>query len=57
MWFLDLIQKQLQKAYELGESLTIDESMIKYVGRAISWTQYMPGLLNVTSRGVGGAVI
>jgi hypothetical protein len=41
-WFLDELQKQMLMAHELGEHICIDESMIKCVGRAISWTQYMP---------------
>lgn len=39
---LKLVQCQLGKAWILGQRCCVDESMIKYMGRAISWVQYMP---------------
>ena len=32
----------MQLAWTLGKKICIDESMIKYMGRAIAWIQYMP---------------
>ena len=40
--FLNVIKKQLAKAWILGEFITIDESTIKYMGRAISYVVYNP---------------
>jgi hypothetical protein len=40
--FLMATSKTLQAGWNLGEKICIDESMIKYMGRAISWVQYMP---------------
>ena len=40
--FLMATSKTLQAGWNLGENICIDESMIKYMGRAISWVQYMP---------------
>ena len=40
--FMDHVQGNLQKAWTLGKKICVDESMIKYMGRAISWVQYMP---------------
>ena len=40
--FLLIFQERMQRAWVLGEKIAIDESMIKYCGRAISWVQYMP---------------
>ena len=39
---IDVITKNLQRAWTLGERIVIDESMIKYMGQAIAWVQYMP---------------
>jgi hypothetical protein len=39
---LDVIVVTLAAAWILGKRITIDESMIKYTGRAISFIQYMP---------------
>jgi hypothetical protein len=39
---LDVILVTLAAAWILGKRITIDESMIKYTGRAISFIQYMP---------------
>mmetsp|Transcript_28371 Transcript_28371/g.67599 ORF Transcript_28371/g.67599 Transcript_28371/m.67599 type:complete len:1231 (+) Transcript_28371:374-4066(+) len=40
--FLDMLLKQIRKAYTLGQFLSADESMIKYKGKAIRFVQYMP---------------
>jgi len=32
----------LRLGWNLGEKVTVDESMIKYMGWAITWIQYMP---------------
>ena len=34
--------KNMQRAWTPGRDITIDESMIKYKGRAVCWVQYMP---------------
>ena len=34
--------KGMRSAWNAGEHVTIDESMIRYMGRAISFVQYMP---------------
>ena len=39
---IDMIMKNLQKNWVAGERITIDESMIKYMGRAIIFVQYNP---------------
>jgi hypothetical protein len=39
---LDVIGKGLQKIWTTGQHITIDESMIKYCGRAVAFIQYMP---------------
>jgi hypothetical protein len=39
---LDVIGKGLQKIWTAGQHITIDESMIKYCGRAVAFIQYMP---------------
>ncbi len=39
---LDAIQEGLLKVWSAGKDIAIDESMIKYMGRAIAWVQYMP---------------
>ena len=39
---LDSVQKQMQKAWTLGKKICVDESMIKYMGRAIAWVQFNP---------------
>jgi len=32
----------MKLAWILGEKISVDESMIKYMGRAVTWVQYMP---------------
>ena len=39
---IDHISKNVSKAFLPGEHLTVDESMIKYMGRAVSFVQYNP---------------
>jgi hypothetical protein len=39
---IDAMMKGLRKIWTAGKYVTIDESMIKYMGRAISYVQYMP---------------
>ena len=39
---LDAVMDGLRRAWVAGEKITIDESMIKYSGRAVSYVQYMP---------------
>lgn len=39
---LDVTAKGLQGAWKAGKEVTIDESMIKYCGRAVTFVQYMP---------------
>jgi hypothetical protein len=39
---LDIIDKGLRKVWTAGQHVTIDESMIKYCGRAVAFVQYMP---------------
>jgi hypothetical protein len=39
---LDIIGKELRKVWTAGQHVTIDESMIKYCGRAVAFVQYMP---------------
>ncbi len=39
---LDIIGKGLRKVWTAGQHVTIDESMIKYCGRAVAFVQYMP---------------
>ena len=34
--------KGMQKAWTAGRHVLIDESMIRYMGRAISYVQYIP---------------
>ncbi len=41
-YVLKLIQEGLLKVWTAGKDVAIDESMIKYMGRAIAWVQYMP---------------
>ena len=36
------IMKYMHQAWTAGRDITIDESMIKYKGRAVCWVQYMP---------------
>jgi hypothetical protein len=40
-YVLAFLMKHLQAAYTLGNKVTIDESMVLYTGRAISWKMYM----------------
>ena len=43
---LDAIQEGLLKVtLSAGKDIAIDESIIKYMGRAIAWVQYMPAKL------------
>ena len=39
---LSTIMKQLVRGWVLGERICVDESMIKYMGKFISFVQYMP---------------
>jgi hypothetical protein len=39
---LETIQEGLLKAWSALKDVAIDESMIKYMGGAIGWVQYMP---------------
>jgi hypothetical protein len=39
---LDEMMKGMHRAWVAGKHVTIDESMIKYMGRAVSFVQYMP---------------
>lgn len=39
---LDKIGKGLNQVWSGGKNLSLDESMIKYCGRAIAFVQYMP---------------
>ena len=39
---MDAIGKGLRKVWTAGKDITIDESMIKYCGRAVAFIQYMP---------------
>ena len=41
-YVLDTIGSVICKAWQAGQRVTIDESMIKYMGRAVSYVQYMP---------------
>jgi hypothetical protein len=40
--FLNTVGEKLRKGWTLGKKCCVDESMIKYKGKAISWVQYMP---------------
>lgn len=39
---LELMMSGMQKCWTVGERITIDESMIRYIGRAITFVQYLP---------------
>ena len=39
---LDIMMEGMKKSWTAGKHVTIDESMIRYMGRAISYVQYMP---------------
>ena len=41
-WALDTMMKGCRAAWNPGQKVTIDESMIKYCGRAVTFVQYMP---------------
>ena len=41
-FFMDTVMAGIQKSWTLGQKICIDESMIKYVGRAIEFVQFMP---------------
>ena len=40
--FLDYIKLSLTLAWTLGKMICVDESMIKYMDRSITYVQYMP---------------
>ena len=39
---LDVMMRGMKRAWQAGKHVTIDESMIRYMGRAVSYVQYMP---------------
>ena len=39
---LDVMRTGMRFTWIAGKEVTIDESMIKYMGRAVSYVQYMP---------------
>ena len=39
---IDILLGRLQEAWNLGEAICVDESMIKYMGRFVAFVQYMP---------------
>ena len=39
---LDVLMKGMRGAWLAGKHVTIDESMIRYMGRAVTYVQYMP---------------
>ena len=39
---LVVLQLGLKRGCTMGKRLCVDESMIRYCGKAISWVQYMP---------------
>lgn len=39
---LDVMMKGMRSAWNAGKHVTIDESMIRYMGRAVSYVQYIP---------------
>ena len=39
---LRIMMKGMRTAWNAGKHVTIDESMIRYMGRAVSYVQYMP---------------
>jgi hypothetical protein len=39
---IGIIQKKIRSGWTAGVKVCVDESMIKYMGKAISWVQYMP---------------
>ena len=39
---LENMMKGMKKSWVAGKHVTIDKSMIRYMGRAISYVQYMP---------------
>ncbi len=41
-YVMDKLMDGLRRAWNAGEKITIDESMIKYCGRAVAFVQYMP---------------
>ena len=41
-YVMGVIMNMMQKSWTAGEKVTIDESMIKYKGRAVCFVQYMP---------------
>jgi len=36
------LERQFKMGWVLGEKISVDESMIKYMGQSITWIQYMP---------------
>jgi Transposase IS4 len=39
---MNTVGQQLRKGWTLGKKCCVDESMIKYKGKAVTWVQYMP---------------
>ena len=39
--FMDFVMSNMQRAWTLGQKICIDESMVKYTGRAIKFIQFM----------------
>jgi hypothetical protein len=39
---MDSLGERLRMGWTLGKKFCVDESMIKYMGKAVSWVQYMP---------------
>jgi hypothetical protein len=39
---LDVMMKGMRLAWTAGKHVTIDESMVRYMGRAVTYVQYMP---------------
>jgi hypothetical protein len=41
-WAMDLMAEGIRATWNVGKQVTIDESMIRYMGRAVEYIQYMP---------------
>ena len=41
-WALESVSQNIRKSYNAGKDVAIDESIIRYRGRAISFAQYLP---------------
>ncbi len=39
---MDAMLKGINRAWNVGQRVTVDESMIRYMGRAVEYVQYMP---------------